>query len=135
LTKYVKVFYDSTSIILDVDGQVQNGNYNYTLPMSQAPKTYKFTFKKLGTDGKYTFMDLTNGSYKLMFRDSAGKTIAIDPTFSTNMNLYLGEIEFSVNQSILAKLMEVEDTERKMSIVSYSEDNVMSSMFDFMFDI
>ena len=134
-TKFVKVFYDSTSVVLDDNGVVQNGNYNYTLHMSQAPKAYKFTFKKMATDGKYTYMDLTNGYYKLMFRDSSGKVVTVDPTYSTNMNLYLGEIEFSVTSGIVSKLEEIEDSERKMSIVAYGDNNMMSSMFDFMFTI
>lgn len=134
-TKYVKVFYDSTSVVLDNDGNIQNGNYSYTLQMSQAPKAYKFVFKKMGTDGKYTYMDLTNGYYKLIFRDSSGKTVSINPTYSTNMNLYLGEIEFSINGGSIQKLMEVADTDRKMSIVSQGDDNHISSMFDFMYEI
>ena len=134
-TKYVKVFYDSTSVVLDDNGQAQNGNYNYTLQMSQAPKVYKFTFKNMASDGKYTYMDLTNGYYKLMFRDSAGKTVTIDPTYSTNMNLYFGEIEFSITTDIVSKLQAVDPTERKMSIVSYSDNNLTSSMYDFMYEI
>ena len=134
-TKYVKVFYDSTSIVLDDNGQAQNGNYNYTLQLSQAPKVYKFTFKNMASDGKYTYMDLTNGYYKLMFKDSAGKIVTIDPTYSTNMNLYFGEIEFSLTTDILSKLQEVEPVDRKMSIVAYSDNNLTSSMFDFLYSI
>ena len=80
-------------------------------------------------------MDLSNGYYKLMFRDADGNTNLIEPTYSTNMNLYVGELEFNFNSSAVNKLLEVEEENRKMSIISYGEDGTMSSMFDFLYTI
>lgn len=133
--KYVKVYYDSSSIVLDENGGTLYGSYGYNLNMSQAPKNYKFTFKRYGNDGKYTYADLTGGYYKLMFKDSGDNTVLIDPTYSKNMNLYLGEIEFNVSSANVNRLSLVEESKRKMSILSYGEDGTVSSMFDFTYSI
>ena len=134
-TKYVKVFYSSTEVVLDDQGNVVNGEYNYTLTVSQAPKSYKFVFKTLGANGTYSYMDMSNGYYKLMFKDEGKETNLIDPTFSTNMNLYIGELEFNFNMTMLNKMAAVPEEDRKMSIVAYNEDGSVSSMFDFMYVI
>ena len=134
-TKYIKVFYNSTEVVLDDQGNVVNGEYNYTLNVSQAPKSYKFVFKTLGSNGTYSYMDMSNGYYKLFFRDEGGNNNLIDPTFSTNMNLYVGELEFNFNTSMINKMLAVSEEERKMSIVAYNEDGTVSSMFDFMYSI
>lgn len=134
-TKYIKVFYNSTEVVLDNQGNIVNGEYNYILNMSQAPKSYKFVFKTLGNNGTYSYMDMSNGYYKILFKDANNGDNLIDPTFSTNMNLYIGEVEFNFNMTMLNKLMEVEEDKRKMSIVAYNEDGSVSSMFDFMYTI
>lgn len=134
-TKYIKVFYNSTEVVLDDQGNVVNGEYNYTLNVSQAPKSYKFVFKTLGSNGTYSYMDMSNGYYKLFFRDEGGNNNLIDPTFSTNMNLYVGELEFNFNTSMINKMLAVSEEKRKMSIVAYNEDGTVSSMFDFMYSI
>lgn len=134
-SKYVKVYYDSTNIVLDDNGGNLYGSYGYNLNMSQAPKNYKFTFKKYGSDGKYSYADLTGGYYKLMFKDSGDNTVLIDPTYSKNMNLYLGEIEFNISSTNINRLSLVNESKRKMSILSYGEDGTVSSMFDFTYSI
>ena len=134
-TKYVKMFYNSTDIVLDDHGDPVQGNYSYVLSMSSAPKSYKFTFKKTGTNGTYTYLDLSNGYYKLMFKGSDGIDVVIEPTYTQNMNLYVGELEFNISSVMITKLMGVQDTDRKMSIVVQNEDGSVSSMFDFMYEI
>ena len=134
-TKYVKVFYSSTDVVLDDQGNIVDGEYNYTLNVSQAPKSYKFTFKMLGNNGTYSYMDMSNGYYKILFKSKDGSDNLIDPTFSTNMNLYVGELEFNFNTSIISKMMAVPEGSRKMSIVAYNEDGSVSSVFDFMYKI
>lgn len=134
-TKYIRVFYNSTDVVLDDQGNVVNGNYNYTLPLSQAPKSYKFTFKITGPNGTYSYMDLSNGYYKLLFIDDGGNTNMIEPTYSNNMNLYVGELEFNLNSSMINKLNAVPEDDRRMSIVNYNEDGSVSSMFDFLYEV
>ena len=132
-TKYVKVFYNSTDIVIDDNGSTVSGEYNYTQTISLAPKSYKFTFKKMDVNGTYTYMDLSNGYYKLLFKDADNNDNLIDPTYSQNMNLYVGELEFNLSSSIINKMNAVPDNDKKMSIVAYNEDGSVSSMFDFMY--
>ena len=133
-TKYVKVYYDSSNVTL-----YENGTgyvpYSYILNMSQLSKTYKFIFRNTTGDGKYSMIDLSNGSYKLAFKDNGGNMVTIEPTYSNNMNLYLGELEFEITTGHVDKLQNVQEGDRKMSIVSYGENGYMSSMYDFMYKI
>lgn len=131
-TKYVKVFYDTTNVMLEKDGE-QYGTYGYTLTCSQTPKNYKFVFKKSQDNGAYDYMDLTGGYYKLTFKDVNGADVVIEPTYSSNMNLYLGELEFNFSSANINKMIALDDTNKKMSIVAYGEDGSVSSMYDFNF--
>lgn len=133
-TKYVKVYYDSSDITL-YDNDTNYLPYTYVLNMSQVPKVYKFNIKKSVSSGKYAYMDLSNGLYKLMFRDSNNNVVVIEPTYSSNMNLYLGEIEFEVNDVNINKLMKVNQNDRKMSIVCCGDNGYMSSLYDFSYNI
>jgi hypothetical protein len=132
-TKYIKVFYDSTDVVIDDNGTPTAGSYNYTLTVSQAPKTYKFVFKNMAPNGTYGYMDLSNGYYKLLFKDAENNDNVIDPTYSENMNVYVGELEYNFSAAMVNKMLAVDEGNRKMSIVTYNEDGSVSSMFDFMY--
>ena len=80
-------------------------------------------------------MDLSNGYYKILFKDEGGNDVMVEPTFSNNMNLYVGELEFNFTPSMVNKLSAVSEDKRKMSIVAYNEDGSVSSMFDFLYTI
>lgn len=134
LTKYVKVYYDSSNITL-YDGSNNYTPYTYTLNMSQVPKVYKFVFRNATVDGKYSNIDLSNGSYKLAFKDASGNDYVIEPTYSNNMNLYLGELEFEFTNVHINKLMNISENDAKMSIVSCGDNGYVTSMYDFMFKI
>lgn len=129
ITKYVKVFYDTTNITLETSGGAI-GNNNYTLIISKAPKNYKFIFKQLDINGNRKFVDLTDAYYKLYTKDKSGNQIIIDPTYSNNMNLLLGELEFNINVSSIDKLYNVPEEDRYISIVAYNNDNSVSSLYD-----
>lgn len=128
-TKYVKVFYESTNIALEYDGTISN-NGDYTLELSQVPKNYKFIFKQKDINNNLKYMDLTDSYYKLYCRDANSNEMIIEPTYSKNMNLLFGELEFNINQTVLNKLMEVQESSRKISIVAYNSDNSVSSLYD-----
>ena len=134
LTKYVKVFYDSTQITLDVNGEAY-GNNAYTLVLSRSPKNYKFTFKQRDFNNNLKYFDLSDAYYKLYVKESNGNEIVVEPTYSNNMNIGLGELEFNLNTSIINKLKEVSPADRKMSIVCYNTDGTLTSMYDMNFTI
>lgn len=133
-TKYVKVFYNSTDVLLENDGtDLSSGTY--TLELSPVAKNYKFIFKKKNASGTYEYMDLTDGYYKLYAKDNTNNDIIIEATYSSNMNMLLGELEFAINTETLSKLRNVDGINRKMSIVAYNADNSISSMYDFSYNI
>lgn len=134
LTKYVKHFYDSTTIVLDVDG-VPLTNNQYTMQLSQVPKNYKFVFKEKDNNDNLKYIDLTDSYYKLFTHDAYGGEIVIEPTYSKNMNLLLGELEFNIGSANINKLREVPETNRQMTIVAYNVDNTTSAMYDFYYTI
>ena len=133
-SKYVKVFYDSTQITLDVNGEAY-GNNTYTLVLSRSPKNYKFTFKQRDFNNNLKYFDLSDAYYKLYVKESNGNEIVVEPTYSNNMNIGLGELEFNLNTSIINKLKEVSPADRKMSIVCYNTDGTLTSMYDMNFTI
>lgn len=131
--KYVKMFYNSTDVIFeDIDG-ISYADNNYVLKLSNVSKNYKFIFKKKNLDGNFSFMDLSDGYYKLYAKNSNGESVIIEPTYSSNMNMLLGELEFSISSSDITKLESFNESERKMSIVMYNADNSISSLYDFYF--
>lgn len=130
-SKYVKLFYNSTDITL-VDGEADYSNGTYVLMLSRSPKNYKFVFRNKYESNKYKFFDLSNGSYKLYIKNK-GENIILDPTYSSNMNMLLGELEFNLSGSVINKLYAMDESDRYMSIVSYNDDNSVSSMYDFKF--
>ena len=133
--KYVKVFYDSTDIVLEGNSGTYYSSDNVIVQFSQVPKNYKFVLKNRQSDGAYDYMDLTDGYYKLYARDHGGNDIVIEPTYSSNMNMLLGELEFTLTKSIIESLRMVDPSERKMSLILQNEDNSISSMFDFVYEI
>lgn len=128
--KYIKSFYNTTDIVLESNSTTYE-NTGYTLTVSPAPKAYKFVFKIKDTNGNYKYMDLTDAYYKLCGKDSGDNDIVIEPTYSSNMNMVLGELEFSLSASNVAKLKAVAENKRTLSIVAYNTDNSVSSMYDF----
>lgn len=131
--KYTKVFYNTTDVVLDVSGEYY-GDGKFVLPLSQAPKNYKFVFKKYDESGVLNIMDLSDASYKLYTRGSDKQDIIIEPTYSSNMNTMLGELEFNISINNIQKLKSVDTTSRFMSIIVVNKDNTQYSMFDFTYE-
>lgn len=131
--KYTKVFYNASNIVLDSDGNYNEGG-TYVLPLSNAPKNYKFRFRKYDTYGNLTVLDMSDGMYKLYSRDANGRDIIIEPTYSSNMNMALGEIEFNISINNIQKLKGVPESNKFLSIVIVNQDNTISSMFDFTYE-
>ena len=73
---------------------------------------------------------MRDGSYKLYVKETNGNEIILEPTYSNNMNLSLGEIEFNVSNSIINRLRNVSPEDRYISIVSYNADGSTSSMYE-----
>jgi len=107
-TKFTKIFFDTTNVVLNINNEV--------LPQGTGPlflkngdATYKFKFEKINTSQNN--MDLQNVdlsgvfNYALLFILDNGSKIQIPPTFSTNMNTTLGELEFKLNKEQTVSLL------------------------------
>jgi uncharacterized small protein (DUF1192 family) len=98
------VFYDTTTITLNA--------YNEVFPQGTGPlflksydSTYKFKFEKLDSNNNKVNIDLSGAyNYSLLFKLDDGSKIEVGPTYSTNMNTTLGEIEFKLTESQLFKI-------------------------------
>lgn len=89
-TKYVKVFYNSSNIIVnDTNNFVQNINYyGDRLLFNLSTKT----------DNEIRYLDLSDiASYVLVFEDENNNIVEINPTYSNNMNLLNGQLEFNIS--------------------------------------
>lgn len=96
-TKYVKVFYNNTDVVLNEDNTVY-AQGSGPLFLTNNDSVYKFSFEKFDNEGKQLSVDLTGFQYFLSFNIANGKTISAPATYSANMNTTAGELEFFVTQ-------------------------------------
>ena len=105
-TKYVKVFYDTVTVVLNA--------FNEVFPQGTGPlflksfdSVYKFKFEKIDTNGDRVNVDLSGvDTYALVFKLDDNSKIKVQPLYTTNMNTAIGEIEFKLTEdqiSILKK--------------------------------
>lgn len=102
--KYVKVFYDTIKVVMDA--------FNEIFPQGTGPlflksfdSIYKFKFEKIDTNGDRVNVDLSGAfNYALQFKLDDNTKIEIGPTYSTNMNTTIGEIEFKLSETQLDRL-------------------------------
>ena len=88
--KIVKVFYDKSNIIV-------NSNKNFIQKLSKYGNIVLFQlYQETSTGNKE--LDLTGmSSYILTFEDDKNNKIEITPTYSSNMNMLFGQLEFNIN--------------------------------------
>jgi uncharacterized small protein (DUF1192 family) len=130
-TKYVKVFYDVTTITLNA--------YNEVFPQGTGPlflksydSTYKFKFEKLDSNNNKVNVDLSGAyNYSLVFKLDDGTKIEVGPTYSTNMNTTLGEIEFKLTESQLYKLKQ--QTNNNYSIIIKNPNGTSYTFYEGVF--
>jgi hypothetical protein len=106
-SKFVKVYFDSTRVLLNMNNEV--------LPQGTGPLflkngdgTYKFSFDKIDENagGDQMNVDLSGAfNYALLFVLDDNSKIEISPTFSTNMNTTLGELEFKIMGAQVIQLL------------------------------
>ena len=104
VTKYVKVFFDTTSVVLSYSGELFPQGTG-PLFLKSNDSVYKFKFERIDTTGSKINVDLSGVyNYELMFILDDNNTINISPTYSSNMNTYIGELEYKLNRNQLATL-------------------------------
>ena len=130
--KYVKVFYNANDIFID-DVKSTNINNN-ELVINRGTSTYKLIFKKKNEDGSTQNINLNDmSSYIIVFPDENGKDIELQITYSSNMNLTLGELEFNLTKSVLNKL--IKSKYRYFDVMVLNPDGSRSTMYEGKFRI
>jgi len=104
-TKYTKLYFDTTTVILN--------QYNEVFPQGTGPlflksndSTYKLKFEKYTSTNDKVNVDLSGAyNYALIFKLDDNSKIELSPTYSTNMNTVIGELEFKIMSAQINKLM------------------------------
>lgn len=128
-TKYIKIYYNASDIVLDNNG-VTNIIENYTQNISKYGGTYLFTFKNKDNSA-IDFTDMT--SYVLKFTEDSGATTEINATYSNNMNMVLGQLEFYISPTNAEKMKKI--TDKKMAILSKNIDGSSSVIAEIKYNI
>jgi len=122
-TQFVKVYYDTTNILLDSENTVFPQG---TGPMflKKTASTYSFKFSRLNINAdipKSENVDLSGAfNYALTFVLDDDTKIEVNPTFSTNMNSTLGQLEFKLTEYQVTKLLQ--QTNNAYSIIIKNAD-------------
>lgn len=101
--RYIKVFYNVNDIYID---KVNNENAIDVITLKNTSSTYKFVFKKKNEKNEDEYLDLSaiNSSYVLVYKDNNEKENKINCTYSDNMRLTNGELEFNLSKTHLEKM-------------------------------
>ena len=131
--KFVKVYFDSTRVLLNMNNEV--------LPQGTGPLflkngdgTYKFSFDKINENAgnEPTNVDLSGAfQYALLFVLDDDNKIEIAPTFSTNMNTTLGELEFKIMESQVLQLLK--QNNNTYSIIIKNPDGTQYTFYEGVF--
>ena len=129
-TKYVKVFYDTTTVSMNMNNEILPQGTG-PLFLKRGDGTYLFKFEKVDTAaGNETVnVDLSGSyNYSLLFVLDDQSKIEISPTYSTNMNTILGELEFKIMESQVGKLLQ--QTGNSYSIVVKNPDGSQYTFYE-----
>ncbi len=129
-TKFVKVFYDTTQVMLNMNNEVLPQGTG-PLFIRQSDGVYLFNFDKIDTDSgnQAQNVDLSGAyNYALVFVLDDQSKIEISPTFSTNMNTTLGQLEFKILESQAQKLLG--QTNNAYSIVVKNPDGTQYTFYE-----
>lgn len=132
-SKFVKVFYDSTRILLNMNNEVLPQGTG-PLFLKKGDGTYKFSFDKIDENagGEQKNVDLSGAfQYALLFVLDDDSKIEISPTFSTNMNTTLGELEFKIMSEQILQLLK--QTNNTYSIIIKNPDGSQYTFYEGVF--
>ena len=127
-TKYIKVFYDTVTVVMNA--------FNEVFPQGTGPlflksfdSVYKFKFEKIDTNGNRVNVDLSGAfNYALQFKLDDNTKIEVGPTYSTNMNTTIGEIEFKLTEDQLTTLKK--QTNNNYSIVVKNPNGTFYTFYE-----
>jgi hypothetical protein len=116
--KYIKVFYDTTKIVMNAFNEVFTQGTG-PLFLKSFDSVYKFKFERISTSGDRVNVDLSRAyNYKLLFKLDDNTKIEVSPTYSTNMNTAIGEIEFKLTEDQLTTLKKQKNNDYSIIVVN-----------------
>jgi len=102
--KYIKIFYDTVTVVMNAFNEVFPNGAG-PLFLKDADSVYKFKFERIDVNGDRVNVDLSGAfNYSLAFKLDDNSKIEVGPTYSTNMNTTIGEIEFKLKEDQLTTL-------------------------------
>jgi len=133
-TKYSKIFYDTTNVVLNTNNEV--------LPQGTGPlflkngdATYKFKFERINTNNNSINrenIDLSGiYNYALLFVLDDKSKIEVSPTYSSNMNNVLGELEFKLKSEQTSLLLNQQTN--NYSIIIKNQDGTQYTFYEGLF--
>jgi hypothetical protein len=128
--KFVKVYFDSTQVLLDMNNEVLPQGTG-PLFLKKGDGTYKFSFDRLDQNagGEKVNVDLSGAfNYALLFILDNDSKIEVSPTFSTNMNTTLGELEFKIMEAQTLQLLK--QTNNTYSIIIKNPDGSQYTFYE-----
>jgi hypothetical protein len=128
-TKYVKTFYDTTTIVYNENNEIYPQGQGPLL-LKTGDSVYKFKFERLNeTAGQREKVDLSGAfNYALYFKLDDETIIEAVPTYSTNMNTSIGELEFKLTGDQITKLLKQNDT--SYSIIVKNPDGTSYTFYE-----
>jgi hypothetical protein len=129
-TKYVKVFYDTTTVSMNMNNEILPQGTG-PLFLKRGDGTYLFEFNKIDTQNgnQLVNVDLSGSfNYGLLFILDDQSKIEISPTYSTNMNTVLGQLEFKIMEGQTNKLLQ--QTNNAFSIIVKNSDGSQYTFYE-----
>lgn len=132
--KYTKIFYDTTNVVLNSNNEVLPQGTG-ALFLKNGDSTYKFKFERLNTNttpSDRENVDLSGVfNYALLFVLDDYSKIEVSPTYSTNMNTTLGELEFKLMTEQITTLLK--QNNNSFSIVIKNPDGTQYTFYEGLF--
>ncbi len=129
-SKFVKVFYDTTRVLLNMANEVLPQGTG-PLFLKRGDGNYKFSFDRIDENANNEPMnvDLSGAyNYALLFVLDDDTKIEIPPTYSSNMNVTLGELEFKIMEAQTAKLLK--QNNNSYSIIIKNPDGTSYTFYE-----
>lgn len=104
-TRYVKVYYDTTKVVLDEkDAVYEQGTGKVHL--KRGGSVIRLDFSRIMRDESKQNVDLSGVfTYRLRFPMKDGSYVDVAPTNSKNMNMALGQLEFNISDANTSKIL------------------------------
>ena len=128
--KFVKVYFDSTQVLLDMDNNVlPQGTGPLFLKRGDGAYLFKFEKTDKNAGNEPVNVDLSGAyQYALLFVLDDDTKIEISPTFSTNMNTTLGQLEFKIMEDQVNTLLS--QTNNTYSIIIKNPDGTKYTFYE-----